>query len=59
MKQPKIQCPLCREWMSLQEFDITWTAAEGLTVKDEIECPNPECALVFRVELDGAVYEKR
>lgn len=58
MNHLAIECPRCREWMSLSEFDVTWTAAEGLTVKGEIKCPNPDCALVFRVELDEAIYEK-
>jgi hypothetical protein len=49
MKHLEIKCPSCSEWMTLAEFDITWTAAEGLTVKDEIECPNPDCELIFRV----------
>jgi hypothetical protein len=44
--------------MSLLEFELTWTAAEGLTVRDPVECPNPDCELVFKVEGSEAVYEK-
>jgi hypothetical protein len=56
MKHLAVECPRCREWMSLAEFDITWTAGAGLTARDEVECPFDECALVFRIEGGKAIY---
>ena len=58
MNHLAIECPRCREWMSLSEFDITWSAAEGLTVRDEIECPNPDCGVYLRVEKGEAIYPR-
>ncbi|HEX8685928.1 MAG TPA: hypothetical protein VF654_05480 [Pyrinomonadaceae bacterium] len=59
MNHLAVECPGCREWMSLSQFDLTWTAREGLTVAGEIECPNPDCELVFAVERGEAVYEAK
>jgi hypothetical protein len=54
-----VECPKCREWMSLADFNLSWAEDLGLTVEGEIECPVPECGLVFRVEGGEAIYQCR
>ncbi|HEX3560376.1 MAG TPA: hypothetical protein VHU19_14305 [Pyrinomonadaceae bacterium] len=56
MKYLAVECPCCREWMSLSEFHVQWGVQAGLTVEGEIECPVPECGLVFSIEGGVAVY---
>lgn len=59
MKNVQVLCPLCRGAMVLDEFDITVDPrANKFSVAGEIECPAPECGLVFEIVDGAAVYEK-